>query len=499
MGTQQMTNADAAWLHMDRPNNLMVVNSLMWFDERPDRERSEQIIRERLVERFPRFHQRVIEPHLGLGIPQWQDDPHFDICRHLHHIAVEAPGDRAALQALVSELISSPLDRSKPLWDLYEISGYGSGVAIVTRIHHCIADGIALTRVLLSLTDEQPDAGVAPDASDAGHRSSLAALTDSMSAGAGLAESALHEGLEFAGHPRSALTGLASRSIADARALRKLLLTRGDAPSALKSELGAAQLVTWSEPASLHEIKDIGHGTNTTVNDVLVAAITGACRRYLLQHHDLVDEIRAMVPFNLRPLDQPLPRELGNRFGLVYLNLPVGIRGPRARLNAVHTQMEEIKGSPEGALAYGLLGVMGLTPPQVERRMIDIFSDKVTMVLTNVPGPTQPIYFAGAPVAGVLGWVPAGGNIGVGVSIFSYNGGVTIGLRVDAGIVPDPETIIEYYEYELKVLAGLKRLPPAKPTGKVTAKTAAAPRAKATVTTKGTAKAKARDPAPAPA
>jgi hypothetical protein len=121
------------------------------------------------------------------------------------------------------------------------------------------------------------------------------------------------------------------------------------------------------------------------------------------------------------------------------------------------------------------------------------------MVLTNVPGPTQPIYFAGAPVAGVLGWVPAGGNIGVGVSIFSYNGGVTIGLRVDAGIVPDPGTIIEYYEYELKVLAGLKRLPPAKPTGKVTAKTAAAPRAKATVTTKGTAKAKARDPAPAPA
>ena len=266
--------------------------------------------------------------------------------------------------------------------------------------------------------------------------------------------------------------------------MRKLLLTRGDAPSALKSELSAAQLVTWSDPASLQEIKDIGHGTNTTVNDVLVAAITGACRRYLLHHHDLVEQIRAMVPFNLRPLDQPLPRELGNRFGLVYLNLPVGIRGPRARLNAVHAQMEEIKGSPEGALAYGLLGVMGLTPPQVERRMIDMFCDKVTMVLTNVPGPTQPIYFAGSPVAGVLGWVPAGGNIGVGVSIFSYNGDVTIGLRVDAGIVPDPETIIEYYEYELKVLAGLKRLPPVMPK--------AAPKAQATPKAKATPKVKAK-------
>jgi diacylglycerol O-acyltransferase / wax synthase len=477
MGTQQMTNADAAWLHMDRPNNLMVVNSLMWFDERPDRERSEQVVRERLVERFPRFRQRVVEPRLGLGIPQWQDDPNFDLRRHVHHIAVEAPGDRTALRALVGELISTPLDRSKPLWDLYEISGYGSGIAIVTRIHHCIADGIALTRVLLSLTDDEPDAGIAPEASDVGRRSRLAALTAPVSAGARLAESALHEGLDFAGHPRSELTGLASRSMADASALRKLLMTRGDAPSALKSELGAAQLVTWSDPASLQEIKEIGHGSHTTVNDVLVAAITGACRRYLLAHHDVVEEIRAMVPFNLRPLDQPLPRDLGNRFGLVYLNLPVGVRGPRARLNAVHAQMEEIKRSPEGALAYGLLGVMGMTPLQVERRMIDMFSEKVTMVLTNVPGPSQPIYFAGTPVAGVLGWVPAGGNIGVGVSIFSYNGGVTIGLRVDAGIVPDPDTIIEYYEYELKVLAGLKRLPPARARAKATG----AAKAKATV------------------
>ncbi|MGZ4345517.1 MAG: WS/DGAT/MGAT family O-acyltransferase [Solirubrobacteraceae bacterium] len=460
MGAQQMANADAAWLHMDRPTNLMVVNSLLWFDEPLDRERGEQILRERLVERFPRFRQLVIEPRLGLGVPHWEDDPNFDLRRHLHHIAVPAPGDRAALEDLVSELITVPLDRSKPLWDVYEVDGYGSGMALVTRMHHCIADGIALARVLLSLTDEQPDAGIEPEASGGSRRSRLGAVTGSVAAGAHFAESALHEGFEILGHPRSELGSLAGRSAADARALRKLLLTGGDVPSALKAELGVMQRVTWSEPTSLQEIKDIGHGTGTTVNDVLVAAITGAVHRYLSRRHALVDEIRAMVPFNLRPLDQPLPRELGNRFGLVYLNLPTGIRGPRARLDAVHRQMEEIKHSPEGALAYGILGLIGMTPSEVERRLIDIFSDKVTMVLTNVPGPPRPVYFAGTPLAGVLGWVPAGGNIGVGVSIFSYNGGVTVGLRVDAGLVPDPETIIEYYEHELEILARLRRRPP---------------------------------------
>jgi diacylglycerol O-acyltransferase len=461
MSTQQMASADAAWLHMDRPTNLMVVNSLLWFDEPLDRERGEQILRERLVERFPRFRQRVVEPRLGVGVPHWEDDPNFDLRRHLHHIAVPPPGDRAALENLISELVSVPLDRSKPLWDVYEVDGYGSGMALVTRMHHCIADGIALARVLLSLTDEQPDAGITPAAGESSRRSRLRAVSGPVSAGAHLAESALHEGLEILGHPRSELGSLAGRSEADARALAKLLLTGGDAPSALKAELGVAQRVTWSEPIPLQEVKEIGHGTGTTVNDVLVAAITGAFHRYLSRRHALVDEIRAMVPFNLRPLDEPLPRELGNRFGLVYLTLPVGIRGPRARLEAVHRQMEQIKHSPEGALAYGILGLIGMTPPQVERRLIDVFSEKVTMVLTNVPGPQQPIYFAGTPVAGVLGWVPAGGSVGVGVSIFSYNAGVTVGLRVDAGLVPDPETIIAAYLHEMRALARLRRRPPA--------------------------------------
>ncbi len=160
-----------------------------------------------------------------------------------------------------------------------------------------------------------------------------------------------------------------------------------------------------------------------------------------------------MVPFNLRPLDQPLPRELGNRFGLVYLTLPVGLSEPGARLAEVHERMEAIKHSPEGVLSYAILEAIGLTPPEVEQPLLTIFSRKTSAVLTNVPGPREPLYFAGARLEGVVGWVPAAATIGMGISIFSYNGGVTVGLQVDPGLVPDPETIIADYEDEIAALA----------------------------------------------
>jgi diacylglycerol O-acyltransferase / wax synthase len=128
MSKQQMNSADAAWLHMDRPTNLMVVNSVLWFEEPMDLERGREVVRERLVERFPRFRQRIVEPRGGLGLPYWEDDPNFDLDRHLHHIAVPAQGDRFALQELVGEIISTPMDRPKPLWDIYVIDGYDSGM-----------------------------------------------------------------------------------------------------------------------------------------------------------------------------------------------------------------------------------------------------------------------------------------------------------------------------------------------------------------------------------
>jgi diacylglycerol O-acyltransferase / wax synthase len=451
MSRHRMTSADAAWFHMDRPTNLMVVNAVMWLEQPVDLERLRAILRERLVERFPRYRQRVVEPRAGLGLPSWEDDPAFDLDRHLHHIALPAPGGRCELESLAGDLMATPLDRSKPLWDFYVIDGYDGGAALVTRTHHCIADGIALTRVLLSLTDEQPDAGLAPPAAAANGHSLLEVLTAPAVAGSHIAAAGLHEALQIVSHPRAELSSL----VAEGNAVAKLLLTPADEPTVFKGELGAARKVTWSDSFPLESIKAIGHSTGTTLNDVVIAAMTGALHRYLQRRDSLVDEIRAMVPFNLRPLDEPLPRDLGNHFGLVYLSLPVGIEDPAERLAAVHRSMDAIKHSPEGAISYGILGAIGLTPPQVEQRLLDVFTSKATLVMTNVPGPRRPVSLAGATVAGVQGWVPTSGSAGLGVNIFSYAGGVTVGFQVDARLVPDPESIIEAFEHEMAALGAL--------------------------------------------
>lgn len=145
MARRTMPNADAAWLHMDRPTNRMVINAVLWFDEPLDPEAIRSVLRERIVERFPSFRQRAVE-HGALGGADWEDDPDFDLDLHLHHIALPAPGDRIALQELVGDLASTPLHRDKPLWDAYLVDGYGAGSALQLRMHHCIADGIALAR-----------------------------------------------------------------------------------------------------------------------------------------------------------------------------------------------------------------------------------------------------------------------------------------------------------------------------------------------------------------
>ncbi len=444
MSGQRMSSADAAWLHMDRPTNLMVVNAVLWFDEPLDLSDVREVVRSRLVETFPRFRSRVVEPPLGLGVPSWEELPDPDLGLHIHHRALPAPGDARALQQLVADLMVTPLDPAKPLWHIYVIDGYGAGSALLVRMHHCIADGIALARVLLSLTDERPDAGLAPEVADVPH-GPLETLTAPVRTGARVAEAAVHEGFELLAHPTSELSRLA----ADGRAYAKLLFTGADADSAFRGRLGVARRVSWSDPVPLERIRRAGHATGSTVNDVVLTAMAGALGRYLAGRGEQVDELRAMVPFNLRPLDAPLPRDLGNRFGVVYLALPVGIIDPHARLAEVHRRMAAIKDSPEGAASYSILGALGLTPPVVEQRLLDLLASKATAVMTNVPGPRRPVYFAGRRLAGVIGWVPAGGAIGLGVSIFSYDGKLTVGLTTDAGLVPDPETIITAFGTEL--------------------------------------------------
>lgn len=449
-----MTAADAAWLHMDRPTNLMVINSVLWFDEPLDWERVKLTFKHRIVDQFPRYSQRVVEGGPLQG-PHWEDVADFDPDLHMHRLALPAPHDRDALQELVGDLMTTPLDRSKPLWDIYLVEDYGEGCALVVRMHHCIADGIALARVMLLLTDEAADAGIEPGHAEDGARRSrlpfadgLAPARSAISAARFVTGTAVHEGMESLAHPHH-LVDLAHRMSADTVTLAKLLAPGRESRSPFKGKLGVANHVAWSEPVPLSRIKAIGKPVGATVNDVLVTAVSGALGRYMRAHGSDSDEIHALVPFNLRPLDVPLPRDLGNRFGLILLTLPVGIRDAHERRLEVKRRMDDIKNSHEGPLSYGILGAIGRTPARVEELLIDFFTAKGTLVLTNVPGPRKPVYLAGSAVRGVLVWAPCSGSVGMSVSVFSYDRKVAVGFLTDAHLVPDPSELVSAFEREL--------------------------------------------------
>jgi diacylglycerol O-acyltransferase / wax synthase len=461
--TDRLSNADAAWLHMDRPTNLMVINSVLLFDEPVDWGRFRQITQRRLADRYPRFRQRVTESRLPLRPPSWEEDPDFLLEHHLHHRALPAPGDRAALQELVSDLMMMPLDRNRPLWHMYMVDGFGQGAALISRMHHCIADGIALAQVMLALADSSPDAAIDESGEHLPARSrGRGALAGAAGSGISLlvglgsaGVSVVRQGTQIATSPSHAATlaGVVGR---DGATALKLLLTPADAATALKGDPGISRRVVWSSAVSLEKIRGIGHAHDATVNDVLLAAVSGALRHYLQDHDSPVAEIQAMVPFNLRRLDQPVPRVLGNKFGLVFLPLPVGTSGSYRRLVEVHRRMHEIKRGRDGQVSYGLLSVTGMTPEPVQRRIIDLFTSKGTAVMTNVPGPKEPVYLAGTPVRAVLVWAPTSGHIGMSVSIYSYRGEVTVGLMVDAALIPEPNQIVAALERELEALAQLK-------------------------------------------
>jgi len=416
-----MSRADAAWLRMDRPTNLMVINSVMWFDEPVDWDAYTAVIRDRLVAHFDRFRQRPVDGPTG---PHWEDVD-LDLELHIHHVALPAPGDRRALEAFVSDRAAMSLDRSRPLWEVYLIDGFGEGAAVLTRMHHCIADGIALARVMLTLTDGGPE----PEASFAETSNGALPLIGTAIGGAKLAVSALQ-------HPRHAV----ATAIEDARSVAKLTLPGSDPRSAIKGEQRPAHHVAWCDPIDLRRVKRAARALDATVNDVVVSAVTGAVSERL---NGSASEVHALVPFNLRPLDEPLPRELGNRFGLVLLELPVGIDDPVERTFEVKRRMDAIKHGHEGAISYGILELMGHTPAAVEARLIDYFSAKGSMVLTNVPGPRTRLSVAGTELAGVLVWAPCSGSIGMSVSIFSYAGKVTVGYLTDAGLIPDPRSLAD--------------------------------------------------------
>jgi diacylglycerol O-acyltransferase / wax synthase len=448
-----MASIDAAWLGMEDPTNLMMVTGVMALDGKVDIKRL-RLVLDRRLKPYGRFHQRVVRPRSRARLPHWEDDAHFSIDNHVSHVALPTPGGDNGLREMVSELMSVPLDFTKPLWHMHVIDNYQGGSVVLTRVHHCIADGIALVRVMLSLTDESPLARE-PRAT-AAHRAPASRMPLDWlpsAVGRGLAR-----GQELVADPGKAL-GLARVGAHGAYRLGRIVVLPSDPETVFKGKLGRRKRAAWSEPVPLEDFKAIGKAFGATVNDVLVAVATGALRRYMEERGQPTAgvAIRASVPVNLRPLDQA--HQLGNAFGLVFLTLPIGIVDPVRRVRAIKMEMDELKGSPEALIAFGLLSLMGLAPVEVEQLGLRFFGSKASAVLTNVPGPREPLYMAGRKIDKVMFWVPQSGHMGLGISILSYNGGVMLGIATDAGLVPDPERIVENFTVEFEAMRAAAKKP----------------------------------------
>ena len=464
-GVTQMRPVDHAWLRMDTDVNLMMIVGVWLLTPAIRLEDLRERVATRLL-RYERFRQKAVQDVVGA---RWVPDDDFDLARH---IVVEklarkrGQTARDALQARMGELAATPLDHAHPLWQYHLIEHYEGGSALVCRIHHCIGDGVALNSVMTSVTDEgvEPPELAAQEADAHGGDwladTLLRPLGEATVRAIDLYREGIAKALDAAGHPRRAALDAARSGVQLVSDAAALAFMPDDAPTTLKGHGSGRKLVSWCEPLPLTRVKAVGKALGASVNDVLLASVAGAIGDYLCETGEdpTGKDIRAMVPVNLRPLESAW--QLGNRFGLVPLLVPVGIENPIERLVVVRQRMTALKGSYQPLLAYELLALSGLLVESGQKAISNLFLDKTTAVMTNVAGPAKPLSFCGSRVRQTIFWVLSSGDVGVGVSIISYAGGVQLGLNTDEQLCPNPARISDRFRPEFEKLRRIAtRLP----------------------------------------
>jgi WS/DGAT/MGAT family acyltransferase len=452
---EPMSKVDTAWLRMERPTNLMMITGVLMFAARLDPVAIKALLGERFLA-YRRFRQKAVNTGTSA---YWETDTDFDLDWHVRVCALPGAGDKRELETLVGELASTPLDHSKPLWQFHVVENYRGGGVLVARIHHCYADGLALVQVMLSLTDTAPDpqqhAELARTWLKRDGGTVWQRMLEPAQAGFGKAFKVGAKVWDKVGAMLAdpvVAADVAREGGEITRELAIALSLSDDPPTSLKGPLGVIKRVAWADPLPLEEVKTLGRAFDCTVNDVLLACASGALRGTLRDGGEDVDgvTIRATVPVNLRPLEHA--KKLGNHFGLVFLELPIGEANPLRRLERVAASMRELKRSRQAMVTLGLLAIVGMGPQALQGPALELFSRKASTVATNVPGPQQPLYLSGVEVRELMFWVPQSGSIGVGLSILSYNGNVHFGLIGDAKRVRDPDAVVQRFAAEFEKL-----------------------------------------------
>jgi WS/DGAT/MGAT family acyltransferase len=425
----RVAGRDAVWLQ-DSATNLMVINGVLITD-RIDVASFRQAFQERVLavdggRRFARFTHRVT---WSGATPYWETDPAFDLARQI--VPATAPGltSTRALRQFVGTQASRPLPDDRPLWQIEVVEEFEPGSsALVVRIHHSIGDGMALLDVIFSLMDEE----------------------------ATTAETGIPKAVRpAAGHLGRSLLRMAALPLAAPGVLVRRLLWPRDDHALHGPKISGVKTVAWTTPADLALFKAAKNRIGATVNDVLMACVSGALSRYLHQHAgEAVRKFHVSMPVNIRPPDAPLTLE--NRFAAVPLVLPAGIPDLAARVRAVKARMDALKTSVEPIVVYGIQGaLLTLLPQAVSRMLIDFLANKCTAVVTNVPGPQRDLRLAGRAVRGLVFWVPQRADIGVGISILSYAGKVQVGVIADRELVEDAGDLAAAFEQEFTALRAM--------------------------------------------
>lgn len=444
---ERMSSVDTTWLRMDRPANPMMIVAV-WVLEGPVAlDKVEKQVADGLMS-YRRYRQKVAYASAGV---YWRDDPNFDLSHHVRRVNLPGRGGKQALERFVGELASEPLDPNHPLWTVHIVEEYEGGAAVVFRMHHAIADGMALMGVTMALVDGPAQNGrraQLADEDDGWLQNLIAPVVAAVNAGTQISTSALGAAFDLARHPIRA-GSLLRNGAGVAGELGWLLFMPTDSPTRFKGKPNGTKRVAWCEPLKLPEVKAVSRALGCSINDMLLSCVAGAMRSYLAEKGDKTEgvEVRALVPIDLR---QPGDTELGNRFGILAVLLPVGIEHPLERLIMVRQRMLELKTSYEPRVTLGLFAGLGYLPKVVQDQLFNLLLSRGTAVMTNVPGPAEPLKVAGSTLKQSLFWVPQTGDFGMGVSIFSYAGHVQFGLITDAALTPDPEAVVSRFPEEFE-------------------------------------------------
>jgi WS/DGAT/MGAT family acyltransferase len=460
----RLSSLDASFLFAEHRTAAMHVGAVMTFappaDAPFDADAFTELIGHRLA-LVPRYRQKVREVPGGLGLPVWVDDPDFDLAFHVRRSALPAPGTEEVLLELVGRLLARQLDRSRPLWEVYIVEGLADGrFAVVTKTHHAMVDGLASMDIGAVLLDLAPQPRETP-----GEEWNPAREPSGLELAASAAAHALRR-------PREVLD-VAGRALADVRE------AAGAVTRTVEGVLAAGRSAAMTRPVqplnaatgeqrrygmlrtSLADHRKVRKAHGGTVNDVVLAVVAGALRRWLISRGEPLTAdtaVRAMVPVSVRARARN-GASSGNSISAYLVDLPVTEEDPLVRLATVRGAMEVHKRSGQAVGARALVGLVGLAPPIVHSlgaRLASQYSSNFYNVLvTNVPGPPRPLYAMGGRMLDMFPVVPLAGGQAVAVGITSYDGGVHYGLTADRDALPDVHVLAEAMGESLAELVAL--------------------------------------------